>query len=431
MAKAGLSARMAAMDMLNGVLVEKRPLSEMTDGASDIMKKLSGSERARAQSLVLSTLKHLEPLDMLIDFYLKKEPPVHGRHILRLCASELLVDGISPHAAIDSAVNMAKASRHTSFLSGLINAVCRKINTEGREHWEEHPTHQMPYYLRKMVQGDHGEASVEKIEEAHVWNAPLDISLKDAGDMPRLLDELDAQQVGDKSLRLKQAGQVSRLFGFDEGAWWVQDVAASLPAKALGDVAGKTVLDLCAAPGGKTLQFAAAGADVTAADVSKYRLNRVRENLERTGLKAKVVHADVLTWKPGVDYDAILLDAPCSATGTIRRHPDLPHLKDKDAVKSLVVLQREMLDCAWRWLKPGGVMVYSTCSLLRPEGEDQAAKFVRENEDAVIDPIIADDMGIPEQWLNKHGCIRTLPHFMAEQGGMDGFFVVRLKKQAG
>ncbi len=431
MAKAGLSARLAALSMLNGVLVEKRALSELTDPGSDIMKKLSGSERARAQSLVQSTLRHLEPLDMLIDFYLKKEPPVRARHILRICATELLVDGISPHAAIDSAVNMAKVSRHTSFLSGLVNAVCRKLDTEGREHWEEHPTQQLPYVLRKMVIGDHGEKAIEAIEEAHVKPVPLDITVKSADDVARLSKELDAEVIGDRSLRLHNAGQISKMAGYEDGAWWVQDVAASLPAKALGDVAGQTVLDLCAAPGGKTLQLAAAGGDVTAADLSKYRLERVRENLVRTGLSAVVVTADVLTWDPLTQYDAILLDAPCSATGTIRRHPDLPHLKDKTTIKSLVELQRQMLDRSFAWLKPGGMMVYSTCSLFRAEGEDQILQFVRETDAAEIDPIDATALNIPEQWVNKRGCIRTLPHFLGDQGGMDGFFVARLTKKAG
>lgn len=431
MAKAGLSARIAALNLLDGVLFEQRPLSEMTDAGSDILKKLSGSERARAQSLATTTLRYLEPIDMLLEFYLKKQPPLRAQHILRLCAAELLVDGISPHAAIDSAVNLAKLSRKTAHLSGLINAVCRKLDREGREHWQEHPTQELPYYLRSIMLKDHGEETVSLIEASHVKNVPLDITVKNMADVPELVALLDAEVIGTGVLRLQKAGQVSALAGFEEGVWWVQDFAASLPARCLTDLDGKKVLDLCAAPGGKTLQLAVAGGDVTAMDLSKHRLARVHENLARTGLTAKVVTADVLTWNPGVEYDAILLDAPCTATGTIRRHPDLPHLKNKDAINSLVALQNEMLERAFAWLKPGGQLVYSTCSLLKREGEDQIAGFLMQNEAAVVEPIDTDALGVPRDWLTKDGYLRTLPSYWPKRGGMDGFFVAKLVKKSG
>lgn len=431
MAKAGLSARIAALNLLDGVFFEARPLSDMTDAGSDIMRKLSGSERARAQSLVLSTLRHLEPIDMLLDFYLKKEPHLRARHVMRLCAAELLVDGISPHAAIDSAVNLAKLSRKTEHMSGLVNAVCRKLNTEGREHWEKHPTQQLPHYLRSIMLKDHGDDAVALMEEAHTVGAPLDITVKNAGDMPELQELLQAEVIGDNNLRLNKPGQVSALPGFDEGAWWVQDFAASLPARCLTDLEGKSVLDLCAAPGGKTLQLAAAGGDVTAMDLSKHRLVRVHENLKRTGLSAKVVTADALTWKPGVEYDAILLDAPCTATGTVRRHPDLPFLKDKDAIKSLVALQEEMLQRAFAWLKPGGQMIYSTCSLLRQEGEGQIETFLDRNKSAAVMPIDAEALTVPSEWVSDQGYLRTLPSYWPEKGGLDGFFIAKLVKKTG
>ncbi len=428
MAKAGLSARIAALNLLNGVLSDQRPMSEMTDAGSDILKKLSGSERARAQSLTLSTLRHLEPIDMLLDYYLKKEPPLRVRNILRLCATELLVDGISPHAAIDTAVSITKLGRKTVHIAGLVNAVARKIDGEGRTHWQDHPTQELPYYLRSIMLDDHGEKVVTMIEEAHVRAVPLDITVKRAEDMAELSDLLEAEVIGDKVLRMQKAGQVSALAGFEEGAWWVQDFAASLPVKCFTGIEGKKVLDLCAAPGGKTLQLTAVGGDVTAVDLSKHRLVRVHENLARTGMVAKVVTADVLTWKPGVEYDAILLDAPCTATGTVRRHPDLPHLKDKAAIISLVTLQKQMLEQAFQWLKPGGQMIYSTCSLLKREGEEQIAEFLAQNKQAAIEPIDADALGVPRDWLTSEGCLRTLPSYWPEKGGMDGFFIAKLVK---
>jgi 16S rRNA (cytosine967-C5)-methyltransferase len=428
MAKPGLSARIAALNLLNGVLTDKRPMSEMTDAGSDILKKLSGSERARAQSLTLSTLRYLEPIDVLLDFYLKKEPPLRVRNILRLCAAELLVDGISPHAAIDTAVSITKLGRKTVHIAGLVNAVCRKLDGEGREHWQDHPTQELPYYLRSIMLNDHGAEAVALIEEAHVLSVPLDITVKRDEDMAELADLLEAEVIGDKALRLQRAGQVSALAGFEEGAWWVQDFAASLPAKCFTGIEGAKVLDLCAAPGGKTLQLTAMGGDVTAMDLSKHRLVRVHENLSRTGMAAKVVTADVLTWKPGVEYDAILLDAPCTATGTIRRHPDLPHLKDKAAIKSLVALQKEMLERAFEWLKPGGQMIYSTCSLLKREGEEQIAEFIASHDQVAIEPIDADALDVPREWLTPEGYLRTFPSYWPQKGGMDGFFIAKLVK---
>jgi 16S rRNA (cytosine967-C5)-methyltransferase len=275
---------------------------------------------------------------------------------------------------------------------------------------------------------DHGADAVALIEEAHVLSVPLDITVKRDEDMAELADLLEAEVIGDKALRLQRAGQVSALAGFEEGAWWVQDYAASLPAKCFTGIEDAKVLDLCAAPGGKTLQLTAMGGEVTAMDLSKHRLVRVHENLSRTGMVAKVVTADVLTWKPGVEYDAILLDAPCTATGTIRRHPDLPHLKDKAAVKSLVALQKEMLERAFEWLKPGGQMIYSTCSLLKREGEEQIAEFLANHDQAAIEPIDADALGVPQEWLTPEGYLRTLPSYWPQKGGMDGFFIAKLVK---
>jgi 16S rRNA (cytosine967-C5)-methyltransferase len=230
------------------------------------------------------------------------------------------------------------------------------------------------------------------------------------------------------SLRLARPGQISALPGFAEGAWWVQDAAAALPARMLGEVAGREVLDLCAAPGGKTLQLAAAGARVTALDASEPRLGRLRENLARTGLGAEIVVADALAWQPGRQFDAILVDAPCSATGTIRRHPDLPHIRRPTDLAALTELQARLLARAWHWLAPGGRIVFCTCSLLPAEGEDQVARFLAAHADASVVRPDPTALGIAPGWIDAAGGLRLRPDYWPERGGMDGFHATALTK---
>jgi len=247
-------------------------------------------------------------------------------------------------------------------------------------------------------------------------------------DINALGEALEAEVLPTGSLRLQNWGQISAMPGFDEGAWWVQDAAAALPAKLLGDLKGKTVLDLCAAPGGKTLQLAAAGAEVTALDLSAHRMERVRENLARVELKAETVVGDLLDYTPAAPFDAILLDAPCSATGTIRRHPDLPYAKAKLELNPLLNLQKDMLAEASGWLKPGGELVYCTCSLFPEEGEEQVASFLGTHPD--FEQVPAEAEGIDPAWRDAEGGLRLRPDYWPERGGIDGFFMAKLKKKA-
>jgi 16S rRNA (cytosine967-C5)-methyltransferase len=222
----------------------------------------------------------------------------------------------------------------------------------------------------------------------------------------------------------RDGGAVAGLEGYGDGAWWVQDAAATLPARLLGDIKGKRVLDLCAAPGGKTMQLAAMGAEVTALDISNPRMRRMRENLLRTRTSVQVVIADALDWTPPSKFDAIVLDAPCSATGTIRRHPDLPHLKSGAVLSSLMPLQDALMGRAWQWLAPGGTLVYATCSLLPDEGEARVAAFLGAHPGARLDPVTPDDGIGPE--MIADGALRSLPHHWPEIGGLDGFYAARI-----
>ncbi|MDE3029156.1 MAG: RsmB/NOP family class I SAM-dependent RNA methyltransferase, partial [Paracoccaceae bacterium] len=267
---------------------------------------------------------------------------------------------------------------------------------------------------------------VSGIEAVQMTAPPLDLTLRAAGDAAQWAEALEAEVLPSGSLRRRVVGQVSDLPGYADGAWWVQDAAAAMPVRVLAPVAGARVLDLCAAPGGKTLQLAAAGAAVTALDISGVRMARVAENLARCGLKAELVVADALHWQADAPYDSVLLDAPCSATGTVRRHPDLPFVKDGSEVAGLVDLQARLIDRALEMLKPGGVLVYCTCSLLPDEGEAQVSAALARHAGLQVEA--PEAAGVEAAWRTKEGGLRLRPDFWAERGGMDGFYIARLRK---
>jgi len=429
MSQTGLSARIAAVKLLHGVLFENLQLSELTVKTGSIFRELAPPEAARANSLALMVLRNLSVIDHILDGFLKKEPPLKVRNILRVGAAELLVDNVPAHAAINSAVSMVKASRKTAHLSGLVNAVCRNMDRGRDDIWPPKSAQELPKSMRNALAQVYGENAVIQIEAVQSQEPPLDITLKVAADTDAWAQKLGADVLGVGSLRLRDWGQVSALDGFDEGAWWVQDYAASLPVKMLGDVAGKRVLDLCAAPGGKTLQLAAAGAEVVALDISEQRLKRLTENLERMKLSADVVASNAFHWTPDAPFDAILLDAPCSATGTIRRHPDLPYLKSDNDNASLIKRQAKLLEYAFGWLAVGGSLVYSTCSIFPDEGEEQLENFLRRMPNAAFEAVKLDAYGVPDDWMSD-GALRSLPHYWAQQGGVDGFFAAKITKKA-
>jgi len=419
----GLAPRMAAAQLLHGVLHDEKTLSEVLTGKEDPLRDLPPGGKARAQSLALETLRHLEPIDVVLDQFLQKSPPLKVRNALRLAACEMLIDGIAPHAAVDAAVRQVRATRKTAHMAGLTNAVARRVADHGPEIWADMDPQHLPAWIAAPVERAFGETALRRIEAAHAKGAPLDLTLKDKTKAEELAKALDATVLPTGSLRLRKPAQVSTMQGYDSGDWWVQDAAAAIPVTLLGDLSGQRVLDLCAAPGGKTMQLAAGGADVTAVDVSKERLKRVRENLTRTGLAAEIITADAVRWDPADPFDAILLDAPCSATGTIRRHPDLPFAKSGE-MKKLLGLQAKLLDRAYSWLKPGGRMVYCTCSLLPAEGEGQIARFLDRHKDARQ----ASAPDLPADWTDTYGGLRLRPDFWADQGGMDGFYAAILEK---
>ncbi|WP_299839891.1 transcription antitermination factor NusB [uncultured Jannaschia sp.] len=406
-----LSARMGALRLIAHVLRDGRMLRDGQSG-------LTGPDAARALRLAGLTLRHMGRADALLKRHVERQPAARVRDILRLALVEIHVDGAAPHGAVNDAVAMARTSPKTTKQAGLVNAVLRKL-AEAREEWAALPAPALPAWLRKPLAGTWGRERLEAIEAAHVIPAPLDLTAK-----PGAVVE-GAERLPTGSFRLA-GGQVSTLPGYEAGDWWVQDAAAAMPARLLGDVAGLRVLDLCAAPGGKTMQLAAGGAEVTALDLSGKRLTRLRENLARTGLAATLVEGDALDWTPEVPFDAVLLDAPCTATGTIRRHPDLPHLREARDVETLTALQYRLLDRAIGFARPGGRVVFCTCSLLPVEGEHQASAALKRHAGVaaeVPDPVA---FGLPPEAASAHG-LRLLPDLWSERGGMDGFYMTLLR----
>lgn len=418
----GLAARHAAVALLLEVVEQGRLMAEVVADPAGPLKDLAGPDRARAQRLALETLRRAQPIDFLLADYIDREPNAEVLAILRLAVTELLERPAEAHGIVSAAVDLARQGRRSAQAAGFMNAVLRKISQKPRQL----PTQKMPSWLRAPLTQRFGKATVKDIEEAHLAGPQLDITLKDPAQAEAWAEKLEGKLLPTRSIRLKPGVQVSTLPGFAEGDWWVQDAAASLPAKILNVQQDERVLDMCAAPGGKTMQLAAAGAQVTAIDTSATRMERVRENLARTGLTAELVVGDALEFHAAPRFDAILLDAPCSATGTIRRHPDLPFVKSPDDIQGLARLQSAMIDKAVELLAPGGRLVFCTCSLLPAEGEDQMAAALTRHKDMSRDQKAVQ--GWPGNWDAKGGGLRLRPDHWPEDGGLDGFFIGAMRK---
>ena len=420
----GLGPRKAAVYLLDQVTGQGKLLPELIgEGA---LQHLTPEDRARAQRLATETLRGLARADRMLARFVQKTPPLAVRNVLRLCTVELS-QGEAAHGVVNAGVELVARNKRTSSMKGLVNAVLRKVAAEGPEGWAKLAIPRMPGWLRGPLKDAYGPEVVAAIEAAQFAGAPVDLTVK--GDGAQLAQTLGGQVLPNGSVRLADAGQVSALAGFDDGDWWVQDAAAALPVQIMAPQKGEKILDLCAAPGGKTMQLAAAGAQVTAVDASAGRMRRVGENLERTKLQAATVVSDAFAFDEG-GFDAVLLDAPCSATGTIRRHPDLPYAKDGSEFGMLIDQQARMIDHALTLLKPGGRLLFCTCSLLPDEGEVQVEEALARHPGLTVDADALDQPGIDPAWRTDEGGLRLRPDFWADLGGMDGFYIAQLRKPA-
>ncbi len=421
--------RIAALDVFQAVLREQRPLEDQVELRT---RSLDPRDRGFVRLVVATTLRRLGQIDRVLERCLdsplpRKLAPV--KDILRLGAAQLLFLDTPAHAVVDTAVQMTKKGKFAPY-SGMVNAVLRRLSREGKDLAAavDAPRLNTPRWLWQDWVATYGEDTARAMAEAHLGEAPLDITLRPGEDPAAWAERLEAVVLPTGTLRRAAGGSISALPGFDEGTWWVQDAAAALPARLLGDVAGLRVADLCAAPGGKTMQLAAAGAEVLAVDRSARRLRRVSENLARLGLSAEIIDADAVTWRPEELVDAVLLDAPCSATGTIRRHPDVPRHKTPKDVESLVATQAALLHSAAEMVKPGGLVVYCVCSLQAAEGPLQVAAALDIGLPFEIVPITPDEVGGLSELITADGTLRTLPSHLAGQGGLDGFYAARLRR---
>ncbi len=407
---AGLPARNAALKMLDAVLRRGYTL----DTAAGAAKGLGPSDAALARAIASEVLRWQVDLDRLIDSATRQRLPDDAkvRTVLRMMLAQALKLETAPHAVIATGLPLLAGGPRR-----LAHGVFSTLDKKGAR-LPDAPT--LPEDVAARWRAQYGERFPE-IAAGLASPPPLDISLRKASETDAWAERLGARVMAPGQLRLSRGQAVDALPGFDEGAWWVQDLAASIPASLLGKGAG-TALDLCAAPGGKTLQLAAAGWEVTALDIAKRRLKRLHQNLQRTGLAADVVEADALKWEPEQGFDAILLDAPCSATGTCRRHPDVLHRVSRGQIEDLSKLQAALIERASAWLNPGGFLVYAVCSMEREEGEAQMGRVSLTPAPITQDELPAGLAPTAEGWL------RTDPGMLADAGGLDGFFVARFHK---
>ena len=439
-----VSARSVALDLMARVLEQKRPLEEAFERLPDL-GALENRDRQFVRALTAATLRHLARIDRILALCLERPLPARaGRvtDVLRLGAAQLLVLGTPAHAAVDSMVALTAGLGGAAGYKGLVNAVLRRIAAEGPALLAQVPPGEasLPGWIWQSWSKAYGAEQAAAIAAALLDEPPLDFTVKRSAESARWAEALHARIMPGGTLRRaahdpERPQRLDEASGFSEGAWWVQDFAASLPVKLLigptgGDVSGKRVLDLCAAPGGKTAQLAAGGAIVTALDRSQDRLQRVQQNLDRLGLSAACEAADATVWDGGRDFDIVLLDSPCSSTGTLRRHPDVAWLKDPRDIVKLAAAQDRLIDAALRLTRPGGTLLYCVCSLQPEEGPERIAAALARHEGLERAPLTESDVFGLRELLTPDGDLRTLPCHLAEEGGMDGFYAARLVKAA-
>jgi len=420
----GLPAREAALALLDAALSRRGGLDEAA--TTNAFRALEPRERAFARALAMAALRRLGPVDRALAAKLSKEPPPRVRNLLRLGATQAFYLEVPAFAAVATSVELAGANKASRPFKGLVNAVLRGLLRDGAP--SDDPSDLTPPWLFARWVGAWGQDDARALAAVVAEEPATDLSLKPGTDVAALAEALEAEVLPGDTLRTRRRGDVAAWPAFEDGSWWVQDAAAAVPARLLDVKPGETAVDLCAAPGGKTLQLAATGAKVVAVDRSASRLKRVGENLARMNLQAEVVAADAATWTDERTFDAVLLDAPCSATGTFRRHPDVLWAARPGDIASLATVQSALLDSAAKRTAPGGRLVYCVCSLEPEEGEAQVEAFLTRHPEFALAPIGVGEGGAPQASLTARGTLRLLPHH--REGGQDGFFVARFVKAA-
>jgi len=432
----GFGSRDRCAHILRQILAKHQPLDEALSLLdSPDTEPLAQNDRAFVRAMVSTVLRRKGQIETALARYITAPlPEKRGRldEILLTAGAQLLFMDTPAHAVINIAVEQSRRDRAGRRFASLVNAVLRRVFAAREQIIAEQvaPRLNTPDWLWTNWTAHYGEDTAYAIAAQHLIEPALDLTVKT--DPEGWAGRLGGIVLPTGSVRLAARGRIEALDGYAEGAWWVQDAAAALPARLFDNIAGQRVADLCAAPGGKTAQLAHAGAHVVAVDQSAKRLERLCENMTRLGLTAETVAADAAAWQPGEPFDAILLDAPCTATGTIRRHPDIPHLKRPADLEKLVKLQSRLLDHAVALLRPGGQLVYCTCSLEPEEGIAQIDRLLERHREMTLQPIAPEPLGARPEWISPPGVLRTLPHQLPmpepELSGIDGFFVAKLRK---
>jgi 16S rRNA (cytosine967-C5)-methyltransferase len=422
----GVEARLAAGVLLNAALEGRGGLDTALSFRE--VADLPGPDRAFARAVAMAAPRRLGEIDQILDRKLQKAPPLAVRTILRVALAQTLVLETPAFAAVSTAVKLAEREVKTRPYKNLVNAVLRGIEREGPGLTTAESN--LPEWLAARWRATYGEATLTGLALAAREEPATDLSLKPEVDAAAVAEALDGEVMAGNTVRTGRRGDLSTWPGFEDGIWWVQDAAAAVPVRLLAPRAGESIVDFCAAPGGKTLQIAASGASVVALDRSDKRLDRLRANLARTGLSAEVVAVPAEDWEDPRAFDAVLLDAPCTATGTFRRNPEVLRATKPADVAKLADVQHRLLDAAAERVKPGGRLVYCVCSLEREEGETQIIAFLRRNPAFRTAPAVPAEVGAPGEALTPEGWLRILPSMWAEKGGLDGFFIARLDRIA-
>ena len=424
----GLRSRWAALEALEGVLENRRTINVALDNATG-WKKLKPEDRAFTKFLVLETVRHLPEIDQIYSNFLSRPLPrrTHRlKHLLRLGTTQLVFLKTPPHAAVNTTVALAEQLLSQKF-KGLVNALLRKIaRSSARLSPDTSARINTPDWLWESWRKTYGEENTLKIAQQHLELAPTDLTV--AKTSPELPSHLNAETLESGSLRCRDFGNPADRWGYADGKWWVQDAAAALPIKLIGDVRGLNVIDLCAAPGGKTAQLALGGANVVSLDSSKLRSETLKANMKRLGLTSNTIVSDLRDWEPSITADLVVLDAPCTATGTCRRHPEILRLRCSEDVHKMVRIQKNLLDAGAAMVPNGGTLLYITCSLQPEEGPDQVTDFLNRWTNFARSPFKPLTWKGLEGVIDINGALRTLPFHWSSRGGMDGFFATALKR---
>ena len=423
-----IASRYLILQILDGVFINRRTKTQTLNYLEKKHVFFEKKDIAQAERITNFIFGHLESIDKKISIFLKKKTNISVQNIFRIVISEIALNEAPNYALVNSAVDLAKISIKTKYFLGLINSVSRNLVVRYQEKDLEFVSN-LESNLKSYLEKNYSKAIADNIERTYTLNSTIDISIKNLEEIEIWKKKLEAIILPTGSLRIKKDVKLTNLNGFNEGKWWVQDIASSIPIKLLGDLRGKEVLDLFSAPGGKAMQLIALGANVTCLDKSSIRIKMLKENFARMKMKSEVIKKDFYRFKTKKKFDVVVIDAPCSSIGTIRKNKEVQYLFPEKRLNNLIQIQKDSLNAAKKFVKDNGIILYCNCSLFFSEGEDQIIDFVEKNRDWYFENISNKNKTLHKDWFDKAGFLRLRPDHLFDLGGMDGFFAAILKKK--